>query len=106
MAFPRPCIDCGKLTLNANRCDEHKLRFDKAADLVKRERKLRSGQYSGSYKRRAAEIRLTAVVCHLCNQGPRLDDPWQADHLIPGDPNSPLAAAHRSCNAARGNRPL
>jgi hypothetical protein len=25
---------------------------------------------------------------------------------VPGDPTSLLAAAHRSCNASRGNKPL
>jgi hypothetical protein len=40
----------------------------------------------------------------LCGGGARPNDPWQADHVIPGDADSPLAPAHRSCNAARGNK--
>ena len=40
----------------------------------------------------------------LCGGGAVPGDPWQADHVIPGNPDSPLAPAHRSCNAARGNK--
>jgi hypothetical protein len=42
----------------------------------------------------------------LCGEGARVGDPWQADHLVAGDANSPLAAAHGSCNRRRGNSPL
>jgi hypothetical protein len=72
----------------------------------RRLRKMASGQYSGDYKARAKQVRDTAVLCHICKEGFRADDPWQADHLIPGNPVSPLAPAHRSCNAKRGNKPI
>ena len=104
--FPRPCTDCGRLTSGGNLCDVHQRALDSVIDAKKRERKIQSGQYSGSYKRRAAVVRASAVVCHLCGEGFRLDDPWQADHVVAGDPNSVLLPAHRSCNASRGNRPL
>lgn len=106
MAFPRPCSTCGKLTSGGNKCDKHQAEMMAVIEAKRRLRKMASGQYSGDYKRRAKEVRQTAVICHICKSGSRLDDPWQADHLIPGDPNSPLAPAHRSCNAKRGNRPL
>ena len=70
------------------------------------EKKRETGQYSGDYRRRAKIVRDTALLCHICKEGLRLDDPFQADHLIPADPNSPLAPAHRSCNIRRGNKPL
>lgn len=73
-------------------------------DLARRVRKETTGQYAGDYRRRAKAIRDHAEFCWLCGGGAREDDPWQADHVIPGDPNSPLAPAHRSCNASRGNR--
>jgi hypothetical protein len=106
MAFPRPCIECGKLTDSGNRCMFHKGIYDQMLDLKRRERKAKSGQYSGTYKARAKEVRDTAIACHLCGEGFRLHDPWQADHIIPGDPASPLLPAHRSCNASRGKKPL
>jgi hypothetical protein len=60
--------------------------------------------YRGDYQRRAKFVRSTAIVCWLCGEGWRSDDPWQADHIEPGNPSSELAAAHRSCNIARSNQ--
>ena len=106
MRFKRPCLDCGQLTTNKSRCDVHQKRIDDLLEVKRALRKKDSGQYAGDYRKRAKAVRDAATVCHLCGEGARHDDPWQADHLIPGDPDSPLAAAHRSCNARRGNKPL
>ena len=106
MKFKRPCLDCGQLTTNKSRCDEHQKRIDDLMNARRSQVKRATGQYSGDYRKRAKEVRDTATVCHLCGEGPRVNDPWQADHIIPSDPYSPLAAAHRSCNARRGNKPL
>lgn len=59
--------------------------------------------YLGDYRSRSAEVRRSATRCHLCGEGPHLDDPWRSDHLVAGDPASPLLPAHRSCNARRRN---
>lgn len=75
-------------------------------DAKRRARKEATGQYSGDYKKRAKMVRDTAVLCHICREGFRLGDPWQADHILPGNPLSPLAPAHASCNAKRGNKPI
>ena len=104
--FPKPCLDCGELTSGGNRCDTHQRRIDELAELRRALVKKTLNTYGGDYKRRAKQVRESAVVCHLCGEGPRVGDPWEADHLIPGDPNSGLAAAHRSCNQRRGNKPL
>ena len=104
--FLRPCIECGKLSRGGSRCEIHQKIVELRADERKRSRKLATGQYSGDYQRRAKAVRESASVCHLCGEGARADDPWQADHVIAGDPRSPLAAAHRSCNASRGNKPI
>lgn len=104
--FQRPCEKCGRLTRNGFLCDFHRAEAKQLKDLRDRERKIRSGQYSGSYKARAKVVRDNAQVCHLCGEGFRFDDPWQADHVVPGNPESPLLPAHRSCNARRGNRQL
>ena len=104
--FLRPCIDCGKLSRGGSRCETHQQIVTLRSEEKKRNRKLATGQYSGDYQRRAKYVRDTASVCHICGKGPDPLDPWQADHIIPGDPQSPLAAAHRSCNAARGNKPI
>lgn len=104
--FPRPCSTCGKLTRGANKCDKHMAEMMAVVEAKRRLRKQNSGQYSGDYRKRAKVVRDNAVICHICKEGFRLGDPWQADHLLPGNPVSPLAPAHRSCNAKRGNKPI
>lgn len=84
----------------------HQKIVDDKQEQRRRSRKLATGQYSGDYRRRAKLVRENATICHICGKGPDPLDPWQADHIIPADPTSPLAAAHRSCNAARGNKPI
>lgn len=105
--FPVPCLDCQMLTKNdESRCDVHQKRVDELAAIRRAGVKKATGQYSGDYKKRAKEVRLNAVVCHLCGEGARWGDMWEADHLYPGEPDSPLLPAHRSCNQRRGNKPL
>lgn len=60
--------------------------------------------YKGDYKRRARELCKRAEACWICGGGKRDHDPFTADHLIPGNPDSLLLPAHRSCNSRRGNR--
>lgn len=97
----RPCLtpDCPNLTNRGPRCTTCERDYQ-------RRRNANRPQYAGSHDRRAAEVRANATVCWLCGEGPRPDDPWQADHVIPADPRSELRPAHRSCNARRGNRVL
>jgi rubredoxin len=60
--------------------------------------------YGGDYAKQAAEVRATTHVCWLCGEGWRANDPWQADHVDPGNPFSQLLGAHRSCNIGRANK--
>jgi 5-methylcytosine-specific restriction endonuclease McrA len=103
--FPKPCLECGVLTSGGNRCDYHENLVAKLHDIKRAEVKKKSGQYSGSYKRRAAEVRASALVCWLCGESARTNDPWEADHVIPAESGSEaeLRAAHRSCNRRRSN---
>jgi len=104
--FAQPCLDCGKLSKNGPRCEAHQRAKSSEWDAPKAARKRATGQYAGDYRKRARQVRETATYCWLCGGAPRDGDPMQADHVIPGDPMSPLAPAHRSCNAARGNKPM
>lgn len=106
--FPKPCLDCGKLTSGGIRCDIHQARVTALHEIRRAEIKKQTGQYSGSYRRRAAEVRATALVCHLCGEGARVNDPWVADHLVPGShgDDAVLVAAHKSCNERRGDKPV
>ena len=107
MKFRRPCIDCGELgEPGQSRCPIHQQRIDQLNTLRRKQTKTATNQYGGPYQRLARIIRQTAQICHLCGEGARLNDPWEADHLTPGNPTSPLAAAHRSCNQKRGNKRL
>jgi len=91
--FPKPCIKCGVLTIGGSYCVAHM--------------KEKWGRYNDpKYKQARAGLRATATRCHLCNELFTDRNQITADHLIPGDRNSPLLAAHLSCNSARGDRPL
>jgi len=60
--------------------------------------------YDAEYRKRAAHIRATTLVCWICRKGYDPKDPWQADHVLPGNPLSELRGAHRSCNIGRANK--
>jgi len=99
--FNRPCLDCGVLTNKSNRCETHQREYQARLDsrkVGKRE------HYKGNYSKRAKVVRDNAMLCWLCNEGARPNDPWTADHIFPGNIESPLLPAHRSCNSRRGNR--
>jgi hypothetical protein len=98
----RVCLSCGTLTLNGSRCEPCQTTQDTAIS----NRRGPRAHYAGDYRKRAKVIRDNAETCWICGDGYRVDDPWTADHLVPGDPASPLAAAHRSCNSARGNKKI
>jgi hypothetical protein len=60
-----------------------------------------------SYDRVAAEVVALAylnpsTLCVRCNEPARDHDRWTADHIDHGDPTSPLAASHATCNARHG----
>jgi hypothetical protein len=107
-SFPKPCIRCGKLSIN-NLCDVHLAQVKAAQNARGAARKSQTNQYGGAYKRLAKIIRDTAQTCHICGQGYKPNDPFEADHLEPGSEVyslSQLAPAHRSCNISRGKKPL
>ena len=102
MPFNSPCLTCGKLTRGNSYCGGCKpIRVDSP------ERKAKKRElYNADYRRRAKQIKAVATHCHLCGGVFQYGDRVEADHLIPGDPGSPLAPAHRKCNQRRGNKPL
>lgn len=91
---PRPCLDCNKLTHHGTRCETCVQQHQQRITAARQPRP----HYAGNYRQRAKAIRDNATNCYLCGEGPRPNDPFQADHVIEGDPDSPLAPAHRSCN--------
>ena len=106
MKFNKPCLVCGELS-KETRCEIHRAQFaeetrQRLAQLPKNTDKAKL--YNSDYRKRAKEVRENATRCHICKQTARAGDPWEADHLIPTDPDSPLLPAHRSCNRSKGNR--
>jgi site-specific DNA-cytosine methylase len=92
--------NCRTLTSNATRCTNLPNTMEQTTP------KTRQTPLQRRLQKKARQIRDTAVACWICGQGKRPNDPFTADHLIPADPNSPLAAAHRSCNSRRQNKPI
>lgn len=102
--FNKPCIDCGTLTRNT-RCETCTSKLPpKPVDPEKAARK--KALYGWQYQQARKQLIATATHCHICGKPFHPGDKIEADHLIPGHPQSPLAAAHRRCNQARGNKPL
>ena len=95
-SIKRPCLDCRELTGNKSRCDACESRRESRRNASR-------PHYAGDYAKRAALVRSSAVTCWICGKPSIEGDPWTADHVLPGDPNSPLLAAHRSCNSRRGD---
>jgi hypothetical protein len=75
---------------------ENARRLDANRDQSKRQ------HYGGDYRKRAKAVRDAATHCWLCGEPARLNDPWQADHVVAGEIDSPLLPAHRSCNIRKG----
>jgi hypothetical protein len=106
MKFQKPCLICGELSTE-NRCPIHLKEYQDAEKARQDGRKRGRTLYtSPAYRKQAAYFRDYATACHLCGKGKIINDPFTADHLVPGDPQSALLPAHRSCNSKRGNKPL
>jgi hypothetical protein len=59
--------------------------------------------YNNDYRKHAKLIKQTATHCHICNKPFAWGDTVEADHLFPGQIDSPLLPAHRECNRIKGN---
>ena len=105
-SFYRPCLICGRLG-KGTRCEPHeteyRLKRESRRDNVARREK-KNNLYNWEYQQQRKIIVATATHCHLCGKTFTDTDKVEADHVIPSDRNSPLAAAHRLCNQRKGNR--
>jgi hypothetical protein len=85
---------CGQLIAKGSRCHA-------CAGVYERERQVgRRALYTSSYRRRAVATIARQPWCSWCDKTTDLT----ADHVITGDPVSPLRVLCRGCNAARANR--
>jgi hypothetical protein len=97
---PHPCLNCGQLTTGPSRCPQCQTNHETKRANQREPRP----HYGNEYQKLARQIRDNAEYCWICGGTARAGDPWQADHVIPRDPASPLAPAHRSCNIRRANQ--
>ena len=105
--FPKPCLTCGVLTTGASYCVTHIIPIQEKEKQRQAIRKRGRTIYNDSnYRRQRAYLKATATHCHICKQPFTDRSQITADHLIPGQIDSPLAAAHALCNSRRGNKPL
>jgi hypothetical protein len=107
--FPRPCLKCKAIyTARSEYCDDCRLERKPRTPAPRIEtparRQRKALLYNSNYRARAKIVRESATHCHICKQVFTDRKDIQADHLVPGDPSSPLAAAHRFCNASKGDR--
>jgi len=96
---PRICLTCGTPTTHGARCQKCQTQLN-----TRRTAQRNRPHYAGDYRKRAKAVRDAATTCWICGEGARINDPWTADHIDAGNPLSPLAPAHRSCNSRRGNK--
>lgn len=106
MTFPKPCLKCGTLAIGSY-CAKHQGELDAQHNARRDQRKQTTGQYSGAYSRLAKIVRETATTCALCGKGWNVNDPFEADHIVPGTRVThieQLQAVHRSCNQKKSNK--
>lgn len=107
MPFAKPCLDCGTLTRTGNRCTPCKQRLDRDKEARRNtpERAAyKRAMYGGTYPTRRRALLATATHCQQCGTPPTPTNPLQADHIHPGNPNSPLQALCRACNTKKSNK--
>lgn len=111
MRFPRPCLKCQQLHSDkGDYCQGCRSAYEQERERRRSQDPIRQVKkkllYSSAYKAARAIIKANATHCHICKEPFTDRSQISADHLIPGDPASPLAPAHLRCNSSRGNRPL
>lgn len=104
MKFKKPCLKCGTLGEPGKAyCPLHETERMKRINDAKNQRTL---YRSTAYRNARKLIKEQATHCHLCGQPFTNREEITADHLIAGNPASPLAPAHRTCNSKRGNKEI
>jgi len=100
------CLDCGELTRDGSRCTD--CQQERTARINARPKGNTTQRGLGAaHRARAKAVLEAAQVCAICGQPPSKADPLTADHTIPrsqGGGDSPLRAAHRSCNSRAGGQ--
>jgi hypothetical protein len=59
--------------------------------------------YNAAYKKQRDLLKSRGGICYLCGEVVPAGT-GQADHILPSNPDSPLAITHSFCNQSRGNK--
>jgi predicted nucleic acid-binding Zn ribbon protein len=104
--FRRACLVCGTLSFDSY-CSQHlqelKTKQQQRKDTPERLAHKRR-MYGGNYRQRRNQLLATATHCAICNKPFENGQGVDADHVMPGEPSSPLQATHATCNRSKGNR--
>lgn len=105
----RPCLDCGKLTANASRCDAHQAAWQAARDRKRGSASARG--YGSTWRRTAAQIiqRHRSIYGDWCPGyiiGGHQASDLTVDHIVPKkkggtDDAANLRVLCRSCNSRK-----
>ena len=111
MRFNRPCLKCNTLHRDkGDYCASCRSEYERKREADPARMARKRIMYGGDYRARRASMVTETIQnnlpCHICKKNFTSLSEITADHLIPGNPNSPLAPAHKSCNSSRGNKPL
>jgi len=93
MKFNKPCLRCGVLSLDSTcrNCHRGQERIrDRIRDADPERKAKKAALYGYDYQKERKRLKATGGVCHLCGQ-PVPPGTGQADHLLPSNPQSPLA---------------
>ena len=94
----RPCLECGSLIERGSRCERCRRLRNRTRDAMRPTRIARG--YDNRWARRSKAAIAEHPRCEWCGATEDLT----GDHVIPGDPESPIRVLCRSCNAVRANK--
>jgi 5-methylcytosine-specific restriction protein A len=109
----RPCLQCGRLTTNPSRCDQHAAEY--AAKVEAKRGSASARGYGSEWRKKAARLVREHVAQHgtVCpgygRQEPHESADLTVDHIVPrkhGGTSEPsnLRVLCRACNSAKRDR--
>ena len=111
MRLPRPCLSCNQLHKDKGEfCSSCRTERDRKREANPERIARKKMLYGNDYRKRrevlVKETIINNLCCHICKLPFESKADITADHLMAGNPQSPLAPAHKRCNSSRGNKPI
>ena len=106
--FKKPCIHCGQLATTSP-CPPCHTTAERNRNRIRDANPVRVAKkralYDAAYRKQRDMLKKNGGVCYLCG-GVVPPGTGQADHLLAGVPDSPLAITHAFCNQSRGAKKI